>query len=316
MTPEAPARIVFLGSGDFAVPILEALLAAPWAAVVGVVSGPDRPAGRGRSSRPTAVAARAGSEGLRLLRPERLREPSVVSAIGDLRPDVGVLADYGRLVPPEILAIPPRGILNVHPSILPRHRGATPIPATILAGDREAGVSVMAMDAGLDTGPIVAIERWPLDGAETAPDLEAEAARRGAALVTRVLPDWLAGRLTATPQPVDGVTLTRLARRDDGRLDPTRSAAELERAVRAWLPWPGSFVDLPDGRLVVLEAAVVPSEPGDRPGTLVTDGDGLALATIDGRLRLRRVRPAGGREMTSGEYRRGRGRDVAGRVLA
>jgi methionyl-tRNA formyltransferase len=306
----SPARVVFFGSGAFAVPSLEALLALPDVSVVGVVSAPDRPAGRAGTLTPTPVAARARDAGLPVLVPPRVREPAAVEAIATLAPALGVLADYGQLIPPALLALPPRGILNVHPSLLPRHRGATPVAATILAGDREAGVTVIAMDAGLDTGPVVAAERWPLRGNETAPELEAEAADRGARLLAAAVPGWLAGDIAAAAQDEAGATLTRPFSREDGRLDPARSAAELERQVRALAPWPGTFLDTPLGRLGVHRAAVGEVRPYDRTGLLVADGDGLALVTADGRLRLLEVQLAGGRRMTVAELRRGAGRHL------
>lgn len=300
-------RTVFLGSGAFAVPILEALAAAPEIRLVGAVTAPARPAGRTGELRSTPVARAVAAAGLGVpvLTPERLRSPEAVAAILDLRPELAVLADYGQIVPADLLELRD-GALNLHPSLLPRHRGATPIPATILAGDGETGVTLIRMDEGLDTGPIIATVAWRLTGGETAPDLEARAAAAAAALLARSLGDWLQGDLPARPQPLDGATLTRPLRRADGRLDPDRSAAELERQVRAYLPWPGSWLDSPIGRLAVHAADVAPADPGDVPGALVALGDGLALATTDGRLELRDVQPAGGRRMSGADLRRGR----------
>ena len=163
----------------------------------------------------------------------------------------------------------------------------------------------MRMDAGLDTGPVVASTSWPLDGTESAPGLEARAAREGALLLTRTVDPYLRGECPAVPQTGDA-DLTRPLRRDDGRLDPERPAAELERQVRAYQPWPGAWMELTDGRLAVLVAALGESVAGDTRGAMVADGDGLALATGRGRLRLVEVKPAGGRAMTGAEYRRGR----------
>jgi methionyl-tRNA formyltransferase len=300
-----PVRTLFLGSGTFAVPILDALAGLPDLELVGVVSAPDRPSGRGGELTAVPVARRALELDLPRLKPLRIRAPEAVAAIAGLRPDLGVLADYGQIVPPAVLAIPRHGILNVHPSALPRHRGASPIAATIAAGDTEAAVSVIQMDEGLDSGPLIAQEAWPLDGTETAPELEAEAARRGAALVARTVPDWLRGARPAVPQPATGITLTRPLRREDGRLDLSRPAPELERQVRAYQPWPGSFVETGEGRLIVHAAEAAPSEPSDRPGRLVQDGDGLALTTADGRLRLRQVQLAGRRVTDAASLRRG-----------
>jgi methionyl-tRNA formyltransferase len=299
------ARTVFFGSGTFAVPVFDAVRTAPELELVGVVTAPDRPAGRRADLTPVPVAVRARELGLPLLQPTRLRAPDAVAEVAALEPVLGVLADYGQIVPPSVLAIPVHGILNVHPSALPRHRGATPIPATIAAGDPTAAVTLIRMDEGLDTGPILAQERWALDGTETAETLEAEAARRGADLLRRILPGWLAGSIDPTPQTEAGMTLTRPLRREDGRLDPRLPAGELERRVRAHVPWPGSFVDTALGRLIVHEAAVGDGQRGDEPGRLVADDDGLALTTTDGRLRLRHAQLAGRRAMDAASLRRG-----------
>ncbi|TAK02219.1 MAG: methionyl-tRNA formyltransferase [Chloroflexota bacterium] len=303
--PARPARTVFLGSGAFAVPVLRALLAHPSIEVVGVVTPPDRPAGRRGEATPVPVAVEARRFGLPLLQPERVRTPETAAAIKALAPDLGVLADFGRIVPPSILELPRHGILNVHPSLLPRHRGATPVPATILAGDPEAGVAVMRMDEGLDTGPLLGDRSWPLEGSETAPELEARAAREGAGLLGELLGPYLLGRLETVPQDEALASLTRPLRRGDGRLDPARPAVELERQVRAFQPWPGSFVETPLGRLVVLKGLVAERGASDPIGAVVADGLGLALVAADGRLRLLEVQPAGRRPMTGAAFRRG-----------
>jgi methionyl-tRNA formyltransferase len=302
---------VFFGSGAFAVPVLDALVAAPEVAVVGVVSAPDRPAGRGGGVSAVPVAARTRDLGLTLLQPASIRGEEAVMAIAALQPDLGVLADYGRIVPPAILELPRHGILNVHPSLLPRHRGATPVAATIVAGDPVAGVTLILMDAGLDTGPIIAAGSWPLDGTETTPELEARAAAEGAALLRGTLAGWLGGSVVARPQPTEGATLTRPLRREDGRLDPTCPVGELERRVRAYQPWPGSFVETSAGRLVVWRSSVVPTpgrSAGDTrpgPGYLVALGGGLGLTAADGTLALDEVQLAARRRMGSDELRRG-----------
>ena len=231
---DGPARTVFFGSGRFAVPILDALVAAPEVDVVGVVSAPDRPSGRGHSPSATPVAARAGELGLTLLRPERIRDPATISAIADLRPGSG---HPGRLRPDRAArrssTCRRAGILNVHPSLLPRHRGAAPIPATILAGDPTTGVTLIRMDAGLDTGPIVAVEDWRArrdgDGAGAR-----SAGGAGRCPTRHALARRLARGFAASPTQDDAAaTMTRPLRREDGRLDPLRTAAELARQVRA-----------------------------------------------------------------------------------
>lgn len=312
----APARTLFFGSGAFAVPVLEAVLRAPELDLVGVVTAPPRPAGRRAELTATPVAVRAATLAAPVLVPGRLREPEAAGAIAALRPEVGILADYGRLLPQAVLDLLPRGVLNLHPSLLPRHRGASPVAATILAGDRETGVSLFRMDAGLDTGPLLAVARAAVGDDEDAPALEARLAALAAGLLGRSIGPYLAGKLGPAPQAAAGVTVSRPLVRDDGRLDPRRPARELERRVRALRPWPGTFVDLaaPAGRLAVRRAAVAPAGDSDRPGDLVAEGPGLALATADGRLVLAEVQPAGGRPMAGAAFRRGHPGIVGSRV--
>lgn len=314
------ARTVLLGSGGFAVPILEALVGAPDAELVGVVTTPPRPVGREGHLAATPVEARARRLGLHVLSPERLRDPGSQVAIEALEPDLLVLADYGRIVPQGLLDVAPCGALNLHPSLLPRHRGAVPIPAAILAGDPVTGVTLMRMDAGVDTGPIVAQAELPLAGDEDAPTLEARLSGVAADLLLASLPGWLSGELRAEPQPADGATLTHPFRRADGLMDPGRPAVELERQVRALRPWPGTYLERPEGRLIVHEAALEarPAPPDRAPGDLVAIGEGkratLGLVTGDGLLRLDVVQPAGKGRVTGPELVRGRPGWLAGRA--
>ena len=297
------ARTVFVGSGGFGRPSLEQLVDQPDTDLVGVVTAPPRPVGRTQDVAPTPIGAAAAELGIDpILTPERLRDPVAIDAILDLGPELVVLADYGQIVPRDLLA-GLHGALNLHPSLLPRHRGATPIPAAILAGDRETGVTLMRMDEGLDTGAIVAQERLDLDGTETTPVLEDRLAVIAAGLLGTNLGPWLRGELAARPQPEDGATMTRPLRREDGRLDPGRSVELLERQIRAFQPWPGSFVDTPVGRLAIWAAGIDPTlDASGPPGTF--DGDGLIVA--DGRLLLREVQPAGGKRMSWEAFVRGR----------
>ncbi len=250
---------------------------------------------------------RARGLGLPVLVPLRLRDGAFVGQLAELRPALGVLADYGKLLPVAILDLPGHGIVNLHPSLLPRHRGATPVPAAILEGAAETGVSLFRMDAGMDTGPIIAAEVVALSGEEDTPGLEARLAAIAAGLLERTLGPWLDGAVRAVPQSEDGASVTRPLRRDDGRLDPALPAASLERQVRAFRPWPGTFLEWPAGRVAVLRAGVAPGRAGDEPGLLVGDEPaGVALATAHGRLRILEVQPAGGRAMDAATFLRGR----------
>lgn len=304
--PSSVVRAVFFGSGSFAVPILDALAEMSGVRVEAVVSTPDRPVGRKAIVRPTPVTARAREIGLPILQPARVRLPESIDALRELAPDLIVLADYGQLIPRVLLDLPALGFLNLHPSALPRHRGASPIPATILAGDTESAVTLMVVTEELDAGPIVAVAALEVRPDDTAVTLEARVAEVAAVLLRRALPEWLAGRLGARRQPTEGVTMTRPLRREDGRLDPGRSAVELERQVRAYQPWPGSFIDIGAVRIIVWSADVAAGEFGDAPGRIVgTPDGGLALVAGSGRLVLDVVQAAGRRSMTAAELVRG-----------
>lgn len=301
-------RTVFLGSGSFGRPALRCLAAHPLIELVGVVTAPPRPVGRRHALTPTPIGALAAELGIsQILEPVRLRALEAIAAVLALRPALAVLADYGQIVPAPLLELP-FGALNLHPSALPRWRGASPIAATILAGDATTAVTLMRMDEGLDTGAIVAQEPVPLGEREIADELEERLAQIAAGLLDRSLGPWLRGELPARPQPVTGVTLTRPLRRMDGRLDPSRAAVDLERMVRAYRPWPGTFLEVAGERLVVDDAFATASQPGDTPGLIVRSGDRPALVTVEGRLVLDRVRPAGRRAMSGAEYLRGRPR--------
>ncbi len=293
-------RTVFLGSGGFGVESLWRLDGHDDIELVGVVTAPPRPAGRKQRLTSTVIDDNASELAVpTILRPERLRAPESIAEVLALRPQLLVLADYGQIIPPALLELE-HGALNLHPSLLPRHRGATPIPATILAGDTETGVTLMRMDAGLDTGPIVAQERVTLDGTETAPRLAEELEAVADHLLDRSIGPWIRRELEPRPQPEEGATLTRPLRREDGRLDASRPAVELWRQVRAYQPWPGSFVDTDEGRLIVLNSSV-----GAAPDRSAGIFGPLGLAAADRELLLHEVQPAGGKAMPWEAYVRG-----------
>jgi methionyl-tRNA formyltransferase len=301
------ARTIFIGTGGFAVPIVAALKEHPSIELLAVVTAPRRDGAKAKLLEPP-VATWASDNEVPTLRPHRLRTSGAVEQIRGHEPDLVVLADYGQIVPNELLESPRHGALNVHPSLLPRYRGATPIAAAILAGDGATGVTLMQMDTGLDTGPIVAQWSQELKGTETAPQLEGQLADLGARLLSATLDHWLAGEIDPQPQPDVHENLTRPLRRSNGRVDPTKTAAELERQVRAYQPWPGSFIESGTDRIVIWRAH--PEEDsGQRRevGALVRTPQGdLGLGTADRLLILDEVQPAGGRRMTGAELLRGR----------
>lgn len=318
LKPTEPVRVIFMGTPEFAVPSLRGLseASAPGAvwpaglAIVGVVTRVDRPSGRGRQVIDSPVKRFALSEGFTVLQPGSLRRPESFSLLSALEPHVIVVAAFGQILPPDILRLPTRGCLNVHASLLPRWRGASPIAAAIHAGDEETGVTIMAMDEGLDTGGIVASRAIPIAPDDTTGTLTDKLADLGARVLKETLPAWLAGRITPTPQDEAGATLTRPLRKEDGYLDWSRPAVELARAVRAVTPWPGASTAWNGKRLKILEAAAVEREATLPPGTcfLLPSGDPhgpLACACGEGALALRVIQLEGKRALTSVEALRG-----------
>jgi methionyl-tRNA formyltransferase len=314
-----PLRVVFMGTPEFAVPSLRALVqhAAParlWSSgldIVGVLTRPDKPAGRGRHLAASPVKRYAAEQGIHVYQPGSLRTPEAQALLRSLAPDVIVVAAYGQILPKAVLDLPRHCCLNVHASLLPRWRGAAPVAAAILAGDAETGVTIMQMEEGLDTGPIVAQHALPIAAADTTGTLAAKLATLGADLLIDTLPQWLAGGASCQPQDEARATMTRPLRKDDGRLDWRRPAAELERQVRAYSPWPGAFT-LWNGQIVKIARAHVADVPTDgRPsGTcwLASDAHGspqLVCASGEGALALDQLQLEGRRPMLAAEALRG-----------
>lgn len=264
-------NIIFMGTPPFAVPTLDALVAAGHH-IVAVYTRAPQPAGRGKALAKSAVHSRAEALGIPVRTPATLRDPAAQREFAALGADVAVVAAYGLLLPQAVLDAPARGCLNVHGSLLPRWRGAAPIQRAILAGDTETGVTIMAMEAGLDTGPMILAEATPVAG-KTAGELTHELAELGA----RLMVEALAGSLAATPQPAAGVTLAPKISKAEARLDFTLPAIALERAVRALNPAPGAWCEIAGERIKILAAHVAPGKLA--PGHI---GPGLAIGTGDG----------------------------------
>jgi methionyl-tRNA formyltransferase len=313
-------RILFFGSPEFAVPSLDALLNAGHE-VVAVVSQPDRPAGRGHGTTPPPVKVAAEARGLTVLQPAKVSDPAPVEELTALGAEVFVVVAYGQILRQRVLDIPSRGSLNVHASLLPRHRGASPIAASILAGDAVTGVTIMEMVRALDAGPMVAQVEEPISPFDTTGSLEARLAQRGAKLLTEVIEEWASGRLVATAQDESLVTYAPQIARADAMLDWSLPAVELWRRVRAYQPWPVAFTYFRgqelriheawplDGREsgelgMVLPVRALPAEAGNDAE------ETFAVQTGDGVLAMRRVQKPGGRAMTGLEFLRGQ-RDFA-----
>lgn len=261
--------IVFLGTPPFAVPSLRRLVDGGYE-ISAVITQPDRPAGRGRAPRPPAVKTAALELGLPVWQPGTLRDPEAVARLRQLAPEVIVAVAYGQILRQEVLDIPSRGVLNVHPSLLPRWRGASPIAAAILAGDERTGVTIILMDAGMDTGPILSQREVPIGPADTTGSLTAVLSEAAATLLGETLPRWLAGQIEPRPQDEAQATRCPLLRKEDGALDWHLAAIDLWRRVRAYNPWPGAFTYADGEMLHIWQAWPVESRRQETPGTVVT----------------------------------------------
>ncbi|MDW7991638.1 MAG: methionyl-tRNA formyltransferase [Anaerolineae bacterium] len=302
-------RIVFMGSPTFAVPALEALVRAY--PVVGVITQPDRPAGRGSHLRPPAVKVAAERLGLPVFQPERISTPAALDQLQSWKPDLIVVAAFGQILPPAVLNLPPYGCLNLHASLLPRWRGAAPIAAAILAGDSVTGVTVMVMDEGVDTGPILAQREELIRPDDTTGSLTERLSQLAADLLMETLPLYLSGTLQPKPQPEEGVTYCRPLKKEDGHLDWTRPAKELERRVRAVQPWPGAYTFWEGRLLKVLRAASLSeSRQEEPPGRVVPFGNGAAVVTGEGLLHLLEVQLAGKNPLPIDAFLRGQRRFI------
>lgn len=305
-------RVVFMGSPEFAVPTLSSL--AREYSIVAVVTQPDRPAGRGRAPKVPAAKQFADQAGIPVLQPDRLRASEAVEQVAGYRPDLIVVAAYGQILPKRVLDLPPHGCLNVHASLLPRWRGASPVQAAILHGDNDTGVSIMRMDKGLDTGPILAQRGTPLDPDETGGSLSSKLALLGADLLMEALPDYLAGELEPIPQDNTLATHAPLLRKSDGAINLRLAAHHLERMIRAYDPWPGSYLMWEDRRVLIRKARTH-LKGGIPPGTILQVDRLPAVGTGQHVLLLLRVQPEGKREMDGQAFLRGAPEFLGARLL-
>jgi methionyl-tRNA formyltransferase len=310
-----------MGTPDFAVPSLQTLLDSDAYEVVAACTQPDRPAGRGRRAKASAVKQVAKERGVEVLQPSSLkRDEEAVAALAELQPDVIVVAAYGLILPPAVLELPSAGSINVHASLLPRWRGAAPVTYALLAGDEVTGATIMLMDEGLDTGPILAQREIPVRPDDTSGTLTQRLARLGAELLSETLPLWLAGEIAPREQPDVGVTLAPRLAREEGRLMWSDDAIDLARRVRALHPWPGAFTTLPDGRRMKVHQAsaldgsevqvrygpnVGQSSQDPAPGHVVALDGVPAVVCGSGLLRLDVVQPEGKRQMEGAAFLRG-----------
>ena len=289
-------RIVFMGSPDFAVPSLDALVG-DGHEIACVYTQPPRPAGRGKSEQMTAVHRRADELGIEVRCPKSLKNPEEQARFAALDADLAVVAAYGLILPQPVLEAPKAGCINVHASLLPRQRGAAPIQRAILAGDEATGVTIMRMEQGLDTGPMLLKRETPINS-KTAGELTQELAKLGA----RALLEWLKHPTAPVPQPGEGVTYAAKVDKGEAQIDWTRPAVEIERQIRAFAPSPGAWFEAGGERIKLLEAAVG-SDSSGKPGEILDDC--LGVATGNGYIRPLKVQRAGRAPMTPGELLRG-----------
>jgi len=317
--------IVFLGTPAFAVPSLRRL-AAEGFEIAAVYTQPDRPAGRGRHPAAPPVKTAALELGLQVRQPESLRDPIVLAELAALHPEAGVGVAYGQILRREVLDVPARGVINVHPSLLPRHRGASPVPAAILAGDAETGVTIILMDAGMDSGPVLAQRRATIQDSDTTATLMAGLADVAADLLAETLPRWLRGEIQPQPQDESQATKAPLLRKEHGAIDWSLPAVEIWRRVRAYNPWPGAYTTI-DGALLHIWGARPLADGSTAAGTVVkltpeqharlpegTDPEAFGVATGGGILAVLVAQREGRKALLSGEFLRGM-RDFIGRRL-
>ncbi len=299
-------RTVYFGTADLAVPSLWSLHAGNDTEILAVVTQPDRPKGRDLKTTPPPVKTAALQASLPVLQPERARHPDFIRQLADLQPDLIAVAAYGQILPPAILELPRFGCVNVHASLLPRWRGAAPIQWCLLNDDVETGVTIMKMDAGLDTGDILTQAAIPIEPADNAQSLHDKLARLGADLLVQTLPDYIRGKITPRKQPDAGATYARKIAKEDGKLDWSQPARSVWNRVRAFTPWPGAWTFLPaEPRPVLLkiwEADV--GDPVSAPAgeILAADKAGILVACSDRALRIVRLQREGGRRLAAAEF--------------
>jgi methionyl-tRNA formyltransferase len=291
-------RVVFMGSPEFALPTLRAL--ASEYKVVGIVTQPDRLSGRGRELKAPPVKSLANELGLPVIQPEKLRQPEAMEQLMAWSPDLIVVAAFGQILKPHVLELPRFGCINVHASLLPRWRGAAPVHAALLHGDEETGVTIMKMDAGLDTGPILSQKSIRLTPSDTTGSVTETLSRLGADLLIETLPEYLSGKLQPIPQPEEGATYAPILKKEQGRLDFMRPAEELERMVRAFNPWPGAFMEM-DGILLKVHRAHSEADNAGAGTRLVYRGQ-PAVGAGSGLLILDEVQPAGKKIMSGKSF--------------
>jgi len=313
-----PLRIIFMGTADLACASLQALCREKAFAVIAVVSQPDKPKGRDLKLQPTPVKALALTEGLPVLQPARARDEAFVAELRGLQPDLIAVAAYGQILPQAILDLPRFGCLNVHTSLLPKYRGAAPIQWAILDGDAETGVTIMKMDAGLDTGPMLAQVTTPIASDDNAQTLHDRLAELGGDLLVKTIPEHVSGKITPRLQPTEGISYARKITKEDGLIDWNQPAQVLWNRVRGLTPWPSAFTHLSaegQPRLLKIWSAEVEAQLSGEPGTVLrADKAGVVVGCGQQALRISQLQREGGRRMSALEFLAGHQMPVGARL--
>jgi len=307
-------RVVFMGSPRFAVPTLEYLVSAGYE-IAAVYTQPDRTGGRGRGLAASAVKQASEALGLPLVQPQSLKAPEAIKQLADFKPDVIVVAAFGQLLPKAVLELPRLGCLNVHPSLLPRFRGASPVAAAVLAGEEFSGVSIILLDEGMDSGPVLARAQIPVADTDTTASLGDKLSITGAGLLGEALVGWIRGELSPRPQDEAEATYCKPIAKDEGEINWRLSAIEIWRRVRAFYPWPGSYSRWRGKTLKVIEALPSTAKTPAKAGEVVAlDSGGIGIGTGGGTLAILRVQLEGKQVLSAAEFLRGQ-RDFIGAVL-
>ena len=296
----AALRIIFMGTAELSCASLEKLHANPAFEVVAVVTQPDKPKGRDLKLTPSPVKILAEKLGLTVLQPVKAREEKFIAELRGLNPDLIVVVAYGQILPQALLDVPPHGCLNVHTSLLPKYRGAAPIQWAIANGDPETGVTIMKMDAGLDTGPVLSVRRTPILPADDSQDLHDRLAALGAELLVETIPPYVAGNIKAEPQPVEGSTYAAKIKKEDGQIDWRRPAVETWNRFRAFTPWPGSYTFLaaqPKPQLLKIWKIELVDAAGEPGRVMSADKTGIVVGTGQGALRILELQREGGKRL-------------------
>jgi methionyl-tRNA formyltransferase len=318
-------RTIFMGTPDFAVPILERLAQSPIFKnagfnIVGVVTAQDRPAGRGQKIHASAVKTKAQALGLNVIESVKINSVDEISLIKQLKPDLILLVAFGQIIPKAILKLPKFEMLGIHPSLLPCWRGASPIQAVILNGEEKTGVTIFVMDEKLDHGPIIVQESFEIWPDANCPALSERLSNLSADLIEKILPQWVAGEVNPEPQDEAKATYVQTLTKESGRLVWIKPADELERQIRAYFPWPSSWFEYQIGskviKIKVLEAGVYGEAVSHKPGTsFITKDNLLAIWTSKGALVLKKVQPEGKQEMSGHDFIAGRPEFVKQKIL-